>query len=262
MSYDGYIDIVKSVKRYSLAHILAYQDIRSRYRRSTLGPFWITLSMLVMISCIGVIFGSVYNIPREEFFLYLAIGFIFWNFFSGTVNEGCFGFIEASLIIKQHPVPFFVYTLRIIIRNTYILGHNLLILPFFFLLFKKSLSLKILIIIPNLILIFFFLGWVVLILSLICARYRDLPNLISSIMQVIFYLTPVIWLPNLLPNAYILNFLELNPFYHLLELLRAPLLGQEIKSNSYLYILFLTFSGWGLTLIFYSKYLKRIAYWL
>ena len=147
-------------------------------------------------------------------------------------------------------------------RNTYILGHNLIILPFIFLLFKKSLSLKILIIIPNLILIFFFLGWVVLLLSLICARYRDLPNLISSIMQVIFYLTPVIWLPNLLPNTYILNFLELNPFYHLLELIRAPLLGQEIKSNSYLYILFLTFFGWSLTLIFYSKYLKRIAYWL
>jgi lipopolysaccharide transport system permease protein len=262
MKYASCTDIAKSLNRYNLAHILAYQDIRSRYRRSTLGPLWITISMLVTILCIGYIFGSVFNIPKDEFFLFLAIGIIFWNFFSGAFNDGCLGFIEVSHIIKQQPIPFFVFTLRIIVRNIYILGHNLLILPFFFLLIKKSFSLKMLIIIPNLILIFFFLGWVVLILSIISARYRDFPNLISSILQMMFYATPVIWHPKLLPDIYTLYFLELNPFYHLLELIRAPLLGLEIKLRSYLYILILNFFGWSFALIFFSKYLKRIAYWL
>jgi len=262
MLKTGFLDLIKALKLINLVNTLALQDIQSRYRRSALGPFWITISMAVMIACVGVIFGTVYKIPIQSFLPFLATGLIFWFFFSSVISESCSAFIEAERIIKQQPLPFFVYILRVVLRNIYIMAHNILIIPVLFIFLKKTISLQILIIIPSFILVILFLIWIVLLLALLSARFRDLPNTVSSLLQVIFYTTPILWTADLLSELFIFNLLKLNPFYHLLEILRSPLLGTSIHLKSYLYLIVLTFFGWIFSLIFYGKYLKRIAYWL
>lgn len=255
-------DIKRALARHSLVGILGWQDVRRRYRRSTLGPFWLTISMGVLISTIGIVFGQIFKSPMTEFLPFLSVGLILWSFISTVVTEGCSGFISAEQIIKQLPIPLFVHVLRLIWRNILILAHNIVILPFVFLLMGKSLTILAFLSIPGLILGVVNLAWISLILGVLCARYRDLPQMVTSIIPVFFYLTPIIWMPSLLPQRAGVYLLNLNPAYHLIETIRAPLLGQSPTALNWLVSLSLAVVGWGLALLVYGRYKGRIAYWL
>src|SRR5690606_38293826 len=100
-------DISAAIREYSLVGMLGWQDVRQRYRRSVLGPFWLTISMGIMIFTIGVVFGHIFKTPMQEFLPFLAIGLILWGFISSVITEGCMGFIAAEGIIKQLPIPLF-----------------------------------------------------------------------------------------------------------------------------------------------------------
>lgn len=218
--------------------------------------------MGVMIASIGIVFGSIFNTPMVEYLPFLASGIILWAFITGTVNEGCTGFIDAEGIIKQLSIPLFVHILRVLWRNLLILAHNILILPLVFLVMGKGIGLDTLLAIPGLLLVSLCLSWISLLLAMLCARYRDLPQIVASVLQVAFYLTPIIWNPSLLPNRIASNLLQLNPFFHLLELIRAPLLGVAPRLTSWLVVLAMAALGWSFTLLIFSRLRHRVAYWL
>lgn len=245
-----------------VAFTLALQDLRGRYRRSTLGPFWLTVSMGVMISTIGLVFGQIFNTQMDSFLPFLATGIILWAFITGTISEGCTAFISAEGIIKQLRLPLFVHVFRVLLRNLLILAHNILILPLVMLVMGKGIHLEAMLAIPGLFLVSLCLSWMALLLAMLCARYRDLPQIVASVLQVAFYLTPIIWLPALLPDRMSATFLQLNPFYHLLELVRAPLLGVVPGFTSWLVVLVMSVIGWGFTLLIFSRLRHRVAYWL
>lgn len=245
-----------------ISFILARQDLRGRYRRSVIGPFWITISMGVMIASIGIVFGAIFNTPMDEYLPSLAVGIIVWTFITGMISEGCLGFIDAEGMIKQLPIPLFVYILRVLWRNLLILAHNILILPLVLLVMGKGIGLEALLAIPALLLVSLCLSWVALLFAMLCARYRDLPQIVSSVLQVAFYLTPIIWSSSLLPDRLGSTFLQLNPFFHLLELIRAPLLGVVPSLTSLLVVLVIAVLGWGFTLLTFSRLRHRVAYWL
>lgn len=255
-------DLVESFKRISLAGILGWQDVRIRYKRSALGPFWLTISMGVMISCIGLVFGGIFGTPMEEFLPFLAVGLIIWSFISSVLNEGGEAFISAEEMIKQLPVPLFIHIWRVIWRNVIVLLHNLVILPVLFIAFGKSVGFTSLASIIGLMLLLLNLSWVALLLGMVCARYRDLPQLVASLMQVLFYLTPVIWMPQMLPDRYAASFLILNPVYHLLEIVRAPLLGHAPDATSWYVAIIMGVVGWAVAFFSYCGCRRKIAYWL
>lgn len=251
------------IKFYSrLALILALADIRNRYRRSVLGPFWITLSMGVMISSIGFVFGKIFAAPMTEFLPFLAVGLMLWGFISGTIGEGCLAFVEAEGLMKQVPLPLAVHILRILWRNLIILAHNFLILPIVLLVMGERMSLLALVAIPGLVLVSAFVSCLMLSLALVCTRYRDVPQIVSNMLQVVFYLTPIIWMPGLLNDRIGKMLLQFNPVFHMVELIRAPLLGALPSLSSWLLISIFAASGWILTLLLLRRYRKRIVYWL
>lgn len=266
MSYrpttSAVLDIVAAFKRMPLVGVLGWQDVRARYRRSALGPFWITLSMGVMIGTIGIVFGQIFNTPMQEYLPFLTIGMILWSFIASVVNEGSLGFIAAEGIIKQLPIPLFVHIMRMIWRNLLILMHNLVIFPIVLIIVGKPLGWEALLSIPGLMLVVINLGWLCLLLAVICARYRDLPQMIASVLQVIFYLTPVMWLPSLLPARASTYLLDFNPAFHLLEITRAPLLGHAPSALNWQVSAGLAVMGWIVALLFFGRYRRRIAYWL
>ena len=255
-------DIVGAIRRYPLAGMLGWQDVRQRYRRSALGPFWLTISMGVMIGTIGVVFGSIFHTPMAEFLPFLATGLILWGFMSSVVTEGCTGFISAEGIIKQLPIPLFVHILRMIWRNMIIFAHNIVILPIVFLAVGKPLSLVAFLSIPGFALAVLNLGWLALLLGVICARYRDLPQIVGSILQIVFYLTPIVWMPSSMPHRAGLFLLQLNPVYHILAIVRDPLIGHMPTATNWGISCILALAGWSGTLAFYGRYKGRIAYWL
>jgi lipopolysaccharide transport system permease protein len=255
-------DIAAAINRYSLVGMLGWQDVLQRYRRSTLGPFWLTISMGVLIGTIGVVFSQLFEAPVEEFIPFLALGIILWNFILSVLTEGCTGFISAEAVIKQLPIPLFVHILRLFWRNIIIFGHNFVIFPVVLMVVGKPLSWLALLSIIGFMLLLFNLVWVALVLAVFCARYRDMPQIVASVLQVFFYLTPIIWMPSILPERASLYLLEFNPFYHLLEIVRAPLLGYEPSYLNWVVSLVLGLIGWISAIVFYGTYKRRIAYWL
>jgi len=255
-------DIAAATRRMPLVGILGWQDVRQRYRRSALGPLWLTISMGVMIATIGIVFGSLFHSPMTEFLPSLASGIILWGFISTVINEGCVSFIASDAIIRQLPIPLFVHVLRMTWRNVIILGHNLLILPIVFIAVGKPIHPVILVSIVGFALLVINLLWIALILGVACARFRDLSQIMGSILQVVFYLTPIMWLPQSLPanaSAYLLDF---NPAYHMLELVRAPLLGHSPSAMNWAVSGMFAAVGWAVALLFYGRFRRRIAYWL
>lgn len=255
-------EIIRALKLSSLVASLGWHDIRGRYRRSAIGPFWLTISMGVMIASIGLVFGQLFKTPMADYLPHLTLGLILWTFITGAINDGCSGFIDAEVMIKQLPIPLFVHILRAIWRNLLIFIHNIAIVPVVFFVLNKGIGIEAFLIIPGLILVSVCLSWIALLFALVCTRYRDVSQIVASVLQVAFHLTPIIWMPSLLPERMAGILLQLNPFYHLIELIRAPFLGAVPGLVSYLIVLGMIILGWGLTLIVFSKLRYRVAYWL
>lgn len=255
-------DLASSFDRFYLILLLGWQDIRQRYRRSKLGPFWLTISMSVMITTIGLLFSQIFKAPIKEFLPYFALGTIYWTLYSITILESCDGFVQAEGIIKELPIPLSVHILRIFTRNIIIFFHNLLILPFLFLVLGKTVNSSLLLGFLGTFLVLLNMFWISLVLSVICTRFRDLTQIVNSIQQILFYLTPIFWMPSVLPNSKLIFLLNLNPIYHFLNITRAPIMGEPIHLTSWYVCLGLAFFGFLFALVFYGKFKNRIAYWV
>jgi len=255
-------DVKRAIGQASLAGTLGWQDVKQRYRRSKLGPFWLTISMAVLIGTIGLVFGSIFQASMAEFLPFLALGIILWTFVASVINEGCIEFVNAESVIKQLPLPWFLHCLRVIWRNLIILAHNMVIVPILFLVFLKPVSPVVFLAIPGLALATLSLAWIVLLVGIVCTRYRDLAQIVASILQIAFYLTPIIWMPSLLSGRASTLFLDSNPFYHLLEIVRAPILGYTPSLLNWGVCLAMAAIGWSLTIFMFGRYRDRMSYWL
>jgi len=256
------LDVFLTLKKYSLVGMLGWQDVSQRYKRSSIGAFWLTISMGIMISTMGLVFSNIFRLPLREFLPFLCIGMILWGFISSVVTEGCQGFVSAQSIIKQINLPLFIHIARMLWRNIIILGHNLVIFPIVILAVGAPLSSAIFLCIPGFILLTINVAWVSLILSIFCTRYRDMSPIVNSLLQIVFYLTPIMWMPNTLSQragAYLIDF---NPVYHLISIVRDPLLSQYPTSLDWAVSSGLALSGWVITMMIFSRYQRRIAYWL
>lgn len=258
----GIKDFTESLSNSQLFCILGWQDVKQRYKRSRVGPFWLTISMGVMIGTIGVVFSKIFNSPISEFLPFLALGLILWGFIFSCLTEGCNGFIAAAPIIKQLPVPLPIHIFRVIWRNLIITTHNIIILPVVYLYFMKPVGFVALLCLPGFVLLLLNVSWMAMLFSVMSVRFRDVPQIIQSMLQVVFYLTPIIWMPNLLPARASGLLLNWNPFYHLIDLVRSPLLGGVPAVESWVICALMGVLGWLISLAVYGACRNRIAYWI
>ena len=254
------LDLVQGARAHHLWGLLGWQDIRRRYRRSILGPFWITISLGVFVAALGTLYGALLKVELAEYVPYLALGFIVWTLISNMLTDGCTVFTAAEGIIKQVNQPLSVHLCRILWRSFIIFCHNAVIFVVVAVLFSVWPGVTGLLALPGLVLVCLNGAWAGLLLGIVSARFRDLPPLVESIMRVAFFLTPIIWMPSLLPGRGVL--LEFNPFFHLLELVRAPMLGQLPGLVSWLAVAGITLGGWLVTFVMFRRYRRRIAYWI
>ncbi|QND54134.1 ABC transporter permease [Phyllobacterium sp. 628] len=255
-------DVSSSIANFQLAAMLGWQDVAQRYRRSSLGAFWLTINMGVLIGALGLVFGTIFGTPMAEFLPFICLGLIFWGYFSQIINDGCGTFIASSDTMLQLPVPFFTFILRTWWRNTIILAHNLVIFPIVLLIFAQFVNFYALLAIPGFILVSLNLLWVAVVLAILCTRYRDLTQIVQNIMQVGMYVTPIMWMPNHLPGKASALMMDLNPFYHLISVIRNPLLGDPGTGLNWLVVTAMAVIGWIVALLFLNRYRSRITYWL
>jgi ABC-2 type transport system permease protein/lipopolysaccharide transport system permease protein len=253
-------DIVAGWQRRELWTTLGLHDVRQRYRRSTLGPFWITISMGVMVFALGLLYGQIFGQNLDEYLPFLAAGFVVWGLISTMILGGCNAFIAAEGMIRQLNAPVSIYAYREVWSALIAFAHNLVIILVVVWWFDVGVSWHALWILPALLILLINGFWIALFFGLLSARFRDVPLIIGSIVQVLFFLTPVIWRPEMLPDRAL--FLQLNPFYHMVEIVRAPMLGHAPAWENWFAVLLIAFFGWVITLFFYSAYRWRIAYWV
>ena len=253
-------DLREGALRWQLWSRLGWHDIRKRYRRSVLGPFWLTLSMAVMVASLGLIYGTLFRLDLEGYLPFLAVGLAIWTFIASFLNEGCISFIELEPLIKNVRIPMSLHILRALWRNLIIFGHNIVIFAVVALIFGIWPGAAGLLAVAGLALLLANAGWIMLLLGMICTRFRDVPPIIGSVIQLLFFVTPVMWKPELLGDRRYL--MVLNPFYHLLEVIRAPLLGHVPGWESWVAGLLFAVAGWTFTFVCFTRFRKRIAYWL
>lgn len=247
----------------TLAGLLGWQDVRQAYRRSALGPFWITAGIAVQISTMGIVFGLIFKTELSDYLPFLAVSIIFWGFVSSVLSDGCMSFIVAEPIIKQLNVSMFIHVLRVIWKNILILGHNVVILPLVFLAVWHGVGWELILVIPGFVLLVTNLSWIALLLGILSARFRDMPPIVNSLLTIAFYITPVMWFPSLIGDNTLAHLmLGLNPFYHLLQIVRLPLLGGFPTLENWGIALLLAVLGWAFAILMFKKFRTQIAYWV
>jgi homopolymeric O-antigen transport system permease protein len=253
-------DLHEGLRRWRVWHELAWIDIRQRYRRSVIGPFWITISLAIFVAVLGVLYSVLFKMELKVYVPFLAAGYVVWNFVYTLVMESCQVFVESEHIIKQIRVPLTVFVLRTLWRNVIILAHSLPIIVVVLAVFGSPLGLPILLVVPGFLLLAMNGVWLGLLLGILCARFRDIPAIVQNLMQVVFFVTPIFWPPELLSSHPYL--VEWNVVYHMVELMRAPLLNQYPSAVTWLSVLAVTLAGYLMAATLFRKHGPRVAHWV
>jgi lipopolysaccharide transport system permease protein len=254
-------DLTESWRLRRLAATLALFDIRLRYRGSLLGPFWLTLSTAVMIAAIGFLYARLFHQNIVAYLPFLTVSLVLWTFISTIATEGATCLTQADHMIRSMRMPHSLHAARVVARNLLVLAHNLIVVVVVFGLYhvvpgRSTWSLA-----PALLL------WLVdgfalcLVLGLVGARFRDIPPIVGSVMQIAFYVTPIMWNPSMLTGGE-MHVLRLNPFDALIEIMRAPLLGQGVDGSAW--VIALIYSALLAAASFYAflRTRPRIPYWV
>lgn len=253
-----YKDISSSISHWRYWYKVSLIDIKNKYSRTMLGPFWITGTVAVTIFAMGPLFGVLFNRPMDTYLLHLATGMVFWLYISTTISESCHAFIENASLIKNTNKPIYIYVFRIVSRNTIIMLHNLII-PILVALYYGYLSYNIIFIIPMIVIVTILLSLISLPVGIMSTRYRDFIPLTQNILQLFFFLTPIFWVAGTATERF--KFLYLNPFDYILTLLRMPFYGIYNMTTLYMVLIFI-FIFYILSLLLYKKYSRMISYWL
>lgn len=245
-----------------VATLLALTDIKMLYRRSSLGPLWVTLTLGAQIAVIGLLFSTLFSVDRFSYFLYFGVGLTFWLFLTSTINEGAASLVNSGSLIRQVALPVSTHVLRVILKNLFILGHNFLILIPLFFLSSDSISFGTLLVFPSLLLVIANLVWIALAAAILSARYRDLPPVINGFIVIAFYATPILWKPDQFEGSLVFSLIPLNPFFHLVEIFRQPLLGFPVPWQSVLALLVATLVGFGIVRLLRAKMERNVPFWV
>lgn len=239
---------------------LAHVDLRSRYRGSLLGPLWLTIATGILVVGIGLLYGGLLGQPLEFYLPYIAVGIVIWSLISTTLSEATTLFPGEGIILKQLPVPASLFVTRLLYRNVLIFAHNMIIVIIIVMIYPQKLSVALLFIPIGFSVLLINLWWISMIISIIGTRYRDIPPIIQSVLQILFFLTPVLWRAEDLPNRAI--FVVSNPFYHLIEIVRAPIIPGIIPWTSFYLCVLSGVAGSFLALYALRWSRTRLIYWL
>jgi lipopolysaccharide transport system permease protein len=254
-------DFLKSISLYRFWLFLSYDDIQRQYRRTFLGPFWISLTTAIFIVFFSLIGSQIFNIDLNSYLPYFCCGHLLYLYIQQTIGDSCHTFITAAPYLKESNYPKFVFILRLFSKNIFLLLHNLPILAIVLFIYSKNLNTNISLFFLNFLIVNFFIFWLCSILALAAARYRDLPMITVNILQILVFFTPIMWQPSQISTKY--HFIiDFNPMAWLLILIRSPLLGQSIDYTLYLRIIVMSLILMLLTVYLYTKNRKNILYWI
>lgn len=239
---------------------LAYADIRSKYRLSTFGSLWITLTTGALALAIGLIYGQFFGQDMHNYLPYFTASYITWTFIASVIGEASVTLIGAGNLIKSSQMPIIFHVLRMLQRNLIVALHNAIVLAAIWPFVRWSLHPSAMLSIAGLVLLYLFLVGASVVFAIICVRYRDVPPLIQVLIQFLFFLTPIIWYPEQIRfGAMVLKF---NPVAYMLIVVRDPILGRSVEIQTWIIAACLSAASLVAGAFMYVRFRRRIAFWV
>lgn len=258
--FEGLADILRTIRMPQLVLYMAWSDVRARYKRSVLGPLWITLGTAVSIFAFGFIWSELLHMKRETFVPILTTGLILWQFMSACITEASSCFSRQASIIRNLDLPLSLHPAQLILRHCINLAHNIPLFLVVILILGIPFSLNMLMVVPAFLLVTTNLFWMSMLIGVLGARFRDFEYMVSMIMPLLMFLSPVMFRPDALPFSG--KYMWINPFSSMIEIIRQPLLGEVIPDFLWLINIGMLVVGGTLSLMFFSAKFKRIAFWV
>ncbi len=260
-------DLVHGFQQRELWLALGWQDIKQRYRRSTLGPLWITIATAVMAIALGLLYSLLFQQDLARFLPHVAVGLILWSFIAGCIKEGSEVFIDNEGLIKQLPSALSVHVYRLVWKQFLFMCHNLVIWLALLAIFRIPVGWNVLLAIPAMFLLVINGIWVSMFFGIIATRFRDVAPLLDSLVQLAFYMTPIVWTTATLKEqggavAERARIAEINPLYHYLEIVRGPMIHEPVEAHSWWIVLGFTAFGLIATLLVMRQWRFRVSYWV
>ncbi|WP_229676071.1 galactan export ABC transporter permease subunit Wzm/RfbD [Hoyosella rhizosphaerae] len=261
------LDLRTGLSQRELWWQLGWQDIKQRYRRSVIGPFWITIATGVQAVAMGLLYSVLLEVELRSFLPHVTVGLIVWAMIQGAIIDGAEVFIKNEGLIKFLPSALSVHVYRLTWRLVLFFGHNMLIYLIMLAIFRPPLGWHSLLAFPAFVLIVLNVVWVIMFFGILATRYRDIYPILNSLTLLLFFMTPIVWTTEGLINrggeaADRARIVEINPLYHYLEIIRAPMLGNHVDLYHWLIVLGFTAIGWALTFVAMRNYRARVPYWV
>lgn len=260
-AYAGARDAVEGARHWQLWYLLGSSDMRRRYSRSRLGPAWIMLSSAILISTMGLVWSFLWKQPVADMLPFVAVSMIVWMLLSGIISEATTAMTANGHYLLNQYTPTSAILFSLLYRHGATFALNIVFPIFIVLFFAGGVTSRVLLIIPGLILLGVYCFWMAFVVSIICTRFRDLIQVVVSIIQVSMFVTPILWKPELL-GAAAQQYVALNPFAVLVSVVRDPLLGRPIPTMYWIAASAFSFGGLILAMPFIGRFRRRLIYWL
>jgi ABC-type polysaccharide/polyol phosphate export permease len=257
----AWADLGAGIGRHWFWTALAWNDVKKRFAGSLLGSFWITINLALMVTALALVFAHPLRASLPQYIPYLTVGLVLWQFIQSTMVEAGQAFVGAGETIRTNPMPFSIQMFRLLWRNVLVLGHNMVVALAVLLAFGIRPGWMVLGALPALLLVAFILFWGSLILALLGARFRDVQQIVTGLMQLMFFLTPIIWMPSAIGpgRAWLV---EINPLFALIDIVRAPLLGAAPEASSWPVAATVAAAVAAVGFAAFSAFRSRIPYWV
>ena len=253
-------DLGKAFSKAPVWLALGWNDVQGRYNRSKLGVFWASISVLIFVSALGSIYSSLFEIELRAYMLHFILGLVIWNYVSGIILESGREFINAADYLVAFQLGYFTLLFRVIWRNFVVFLYQMLVFVLLAIYFGQAPTLVWLIVPVALLVISLNALWMGLLMSIFATRFRDLSELMNNVFRLLFFITPIMWMPGM--KTELKSIVELNPFFHMIELFREPLFSSSVSSDSWVTSIVLCLFGWVVAFPLFVKFRTRLAFWL
>lgn len=256
-----FLDLWQGLKMWRVWLALSWQEFKATYRRSLLGVLWVLGSFAGYVFVKLIIFSSLIPVAdATSYNAFLTIGLYVWIYLVMVVSSGPVTFVSAGGWIRSEALPLSLYVFKDIMRELYNFGLTLFVviaaLVYIEFLPKAQSAYAIFAV------LFYVVNaiWIKVFFGILGARFRDVGHLVRAITLPMMFLTPVFWLPEQMSE--LMNYLWWNPFYHYLEIFRAPIVDGIFPVASWTYVLILFVVGWIASIILFARFSRRIVFWL
>lgn len=253
-------DWMRGLSMWRLWTALGAEDIADRYRRTAIGVVWIALSFALFVAVKLLVFGQMVEASTVEFGLFVALGFGLWTYINAMVLDACTAFIHARHWILGVSLPYPVFILQAVTRNILMFASILVVMaaavawsgvpwaaaqasvPVAFAAYVLT-SL-----------------WLAAILAPLCARFRDLNHAAQTVMRLLFFVTPILWMPE--TNAVLASIARYNPIAHFIEVIREPIMHGTIPVDSWAWVVAINVVGLPLGCVVYARTRRNVVFWV